>query len=67
MKVALIQQSNTADIPQNINKLEENIRSSTSAELVVLQEITTDFTSAKQKMAFRPSKLPRPSTGVLVC
>jgi len=41
MKIAIIQQSNTADIAENINKLEKNIREvvSLGAELVVLQEL----------------------------
>lgn len=41
MKIALIQQSNTADKEQNIEKLEKNIRevAQQGAELVVLQEL----------------------------
>lgn len=41
MKIALIQQSNTADKEQNIAKLEKNIRevAKQGAELVVLQEL----------------------------
>ena len=41
MKIALIQQSNTADKEQNIAKLENNIRevAKQGAELVVLQEL----------------------------
>lgn len=41
MKIALIQQSNTAYTAENINKLEKNIREvvSQGAELVVLQEL----------------------------
>lgn len=41
MKIALIQQSNTANIAENVDKLEKNIRevASQGAELVVLQEI----------------------------
>lgn len=41
MKVALIQQSNTADIRNNINKLKENITACAKqgAELIVLQEL----------------------------
>lgn len=41
MKIALIQQSNSADRQQNINKLEKNIRYCTEkgAELIVLQEL----------------------------
>ena len=41
MKIGLIQQSNTANIAENIGKLEKNIRevASRGAELVVLQEI----------------------------
>jgi len=41
MKLALIQQSNTADIAENIKKLEQNIRSCAlqGAELIVLQEL----------------------------
>ncbi|MBP1663908.1 MAG: Nitrilase/cyanide hydratase and apolipoprotein N-acyltransferase [Bacteroidetes bacterium] len=41
MKIALIQQSNTADIAENIIKLESNIRkvAAQGAELIVLQEL----------------------------
>lgn len=41
MKVALIQQANSADIEKNIQKLEDNIRQAArkGAELVVLQEL----------------------------
>jgi N-carbamoylputrescine amidase len=41
MKIALIQQSNTADISANISKLEKNIRACAAqgAELIVLQEL----------------------------
>ena len=41
MKIALIQQSNTADIRSNISKLKKNIESAArqGAELVVLQEL----------------------------
>ena len=41
MKIALIQQSNTADHAENVAKLEKNIRSvaSQGAELIVLQEL----------------------------
>jgi len=41
LKVALIQQSNSADIAENINKLEKNIRLCVEqgAELIVLQEL----------------------------
>ena len=41
MKIAIIQQSNTADTVENINKLEKNIREvvSQGAELIVLQEL----------------------------
>ena len=38
MKIALIQQSNTADHAENVAKL-ENIRSVSGAELIVLQEL----------------------------
>ena len=40
MKVGLVQQKNTADIPANIQKLQDNIRKAAAmgAELVVLQE-----------------------------
>ena len=41
MKIALIQQSNTASYSENIAKLEQNIRTCTAqgAELIVLQEL----------------------------
>lgn len=41
MKVGLVQQKNTADIPANIQKLQDNIRKAAAmgAELVVLQEL----------------------------
>ncbi|HRG04155.1 MAG TPA: nitrilase-related carbon-nitrogen hydrolase, partial [Paludibacteraceae bacterium] len=41
MKIALIQQSNTANKNENLEKLEKNIRevASQGAELVVLQEL----------------------------
>ena len=41
MKVGMVQQSNTADIASNIEKLQKNIRLAVSqgAELVVLQEL----------------------------
>ncbi len=41
MKIALIQQSNTADIQENINKLKRNIEACArqGAELIVLQEL----------------------------
>ena len=41
MKIALIQQSNTANRAENVAKLERNIRSCAAqvAELIVLQEL----------------------------
>ena len=41
MKIGIVQQSNTADVKQNIIKLEKNIRkvAQEGADLVVLQEI----------------------------
>lgn len=67
MKVALIQQSNTADIPQNINKLEENIRkvAAQGAELVVLQEIHNGlyFCQTEDVAVFDQAEtIPGPST-----
>ncbi len=67
MKVALIQQSNTADIPQNINKLEDNIRkvASQGAELVVLQEIHNGlyFCQTEDVAVFDQAEtIPGPST-----
>lgn len=67
MKVALIQQSNTADIPKNIDKLEENIRkvAAQGAELVVLQEIHNGlyFCQTEDVSVFDQAEtIPGPST-----
>ncbi len=67
MKVAIIQQSNTADIPANINKLEKNIRevAAQGADLVVLQEIHNGlyFCQTEDVSVFDQAEaIPGPST-----
>lgn len=67
MKVALIQQSNTADFAANINKLEENIRACASqgAELIVLQELHNGlyFCQTEDPEIFGQAEpIPGPST-----
>ncbi len=67
MKIALIQQSNTANIAENIEKLEKNIRevASQGAELVVLQEIHNGlyFCQTEDVSVFDQAEtIPGPST-----
>ncbi|NDV45908.1 acyltransferase [Paludibacter sp. 221] len=67
MKVALIQQSNTADIKSNIQKLENNIRSCAmqGAELIVLQELHNGlyFCQTENPDVFDQAEtIPGPST-----
>ncbi|NLI71589.1 MAG: carbon-nitrogen hydrolase [Bacteroidales bacterium] len=67
MKIALIQQSNSANIADNINKLEKNIRevASQGAELVVLQEIHNGlyFCQTEDVTVFDQAEtIPGPST-----
>lgn len=67
MKIALIQQSNTANIAENVNKLEKNIRevASKGAELVVLQEIHNGlyFCQTEDVAVFDQAEtIPGPST-----
>lgn len=67
MKVAIIQQSNTADIPANINKLEKNIRevAAQGVDLVVLQEIHNGlyFCQTEDVSVFDQAEaIPGPST-----
>lgn len=67
MKIALIQQSNTADIAANINKLEQNIRSCAlqGAELIVLQELHNGlyFCQVEDPANFDQAEtIPGPST-----
>ncbi len=67
MKVALIQQSNKADISSNIEKLEKNIRSCASqgAELIVLQELHNGlyFCQVEDPDIFNQAEqIPGPST-----
>ncbi|MDA3854520.1 MAG: carbon-nitrogen hydrolase [Bacteroidales bacterium] len=67
MKVALIQQSNTADIRNNIDKLKQNITSCAQqgAELIVLQELHNGvyFCQTEDKKNFDlAEEIPGPST-----
>lgn len=67
MKIALIQQANTANIAENIDKLEKNIRSCASegAELIVLQEIHNGlyFCQTEDVDVFEQAEtIPGPST-----
>ncbi len=67
MKVAFIQQSNTADRKQNLVKLEQNIRqvAQQNAELIVLQELHNGlyFCQTEDVTAFDQAEpIPGPST-----
>jgi N-carbamoylputrescine amidase len=67
MKIALIQQSNTAKRAENIAKLEQNIRSCASqgAELIVLQELHNGlyFCQTEDPTVFEQAEtIPGPST-----
>ena len=67
MKIALIQQSNTADISANVTKLEKNIRfcASQGAELIVLQELHNGlyFCQTENPDIFNQAEtIPGPST-----
>lgn len=67
MKVALIQQANTADRASNIAKLEKNIRlcASQGAELIVLQELHNGlyFCQTEDTSVFEQAEtIPGPST-----
>ena len=67
MKIALIQQSNTADHAENVAKLEKNIRSvaSQGAELIVLQELHNGlyFCQTEDPDVFEQAEtIPGPST-----
>lgn len=67
MKIALIQQSNTADHAANITKLEKNIRECTEkgAELIVLQELHNGlyFCQTEDTTIFEQAEtIPGPST-----
>lgn len=67
MKIALIQQSNTADREQNILKLEKNIRevAKQGAELIVLQELHNGlyFCQTEDVAVFSQAEtIPGPST-----
>lgn len=67
MKIALIQQSNTDNIPSNLKKLEKNIRSAAQqdAELIVLQEIHNGlyFCQTEDVNVFDQAEtIPGPST-----
>ena len=67
MKVGLVQQKNTADIPANIQKLQDNIRKAAAmgAELVVLQELHNGlyFCQTENTEIFNQAELiPGPST-----
>lgn len=67
MKTALIQQSNTANIAENTDKLEKNIRevASQGAELIVLQEIHNGlyFCQTEDVSVFDQAEtIPGPST-----
>ena len=67
MKIGLIQQSNTANIAENIGKLEKNIRevASKGVELVVLQEIHNGlyFCQTEDVSVFDQAEtIPGPST-----
>jgi N-carbamoylputrescine amidase len=67
MKIGLIQQTNSADIPSNISKLEQNIRhcASQGAELIVLQELHNGlyFCQTEDPALFDQAEtIPGPST-----
>ncbi|MHB9141832.1 MAG: nitrilase-related carbon-nitrogen hydrolase, partial [Paludibacter sp.] len=67
MKIALIQQSNTANRVENMAKLERNIRSCTSqgSELIVLQELHNGlyFCQTEDPAVFEQAEtIPGPST-----
>ena len=67
MKIALIQQSNTANRTENVAKLEKNIRfcASKGAELIVLQELHNGlyFCQTEDPAAFEQAEtIPGPST-----
>lgn len=67
MKVGLVQQKNTADIPVNIQKLQDNIRKAAAmgAELVVLQELHNGlyFCQTENTELFNQAEpIPGPST-----
>lgn len=67
MKVGLVQQKNTADIPANIQKLQDNIRKAAAmgAELVVLQELHNGlyFCQTENTETFNQAEpIPGPST-----
>ncbi|WP_251966310.1 carbon-nitrogen hydrolase [Parabacteroides sp. AD58] len=67
MKVGLVQQKNTADIPANIQKLQDNIRkvAAMGAELVVLQELHNGlyFCQTENTELFNQAEpIPGPST-----
>ncbi len=67
MKIALIQQSNTADIAENIVKLEKNIRkvAAQGAALIVLQELHNGlyFCQTEDVSVFEQAEsIPGPST-----
>lgn len=67
MKVGLVQQKNTADIPANIQKLQDNIRKAAAmgAELVVLQELHNGlyFCQTENTEIFNHAEpIPGPST-----
>ena len=67
MKVGLVQQKNTADIPANIQKLQDNIRKAAAMgpELVVLQELHNGlyFCQTENTEIFNQAEpIPGPST-----
>lgn len=67
MKVGLVQQKNTADIPANIQKLQDNIQKAAAmgAELVVLQELHNGlyFCQTENTEIFNQAEpIPGPST-----
>jgi len=67
MKIALIQQSNTANLAENIAKLEKNIRlcAAQGAELIVLQELHNGlyFCQTEDTTVFEQAEtIPGPST-----
>jgi N-carbamoylputrescine amidase len=67
MKIALIQQSNTANRAENVAKLEQNIRSCAAqgAELIVLQELHNGlyFCQTEDPTVFEQAEsIPGPST-----
>ena len=67
MKIAIIQQSNTANIAENLEKLEKNIRKAASqgAELIILQELHNGlyFCQTEDVSVFDQAEtIPGPST-----